>query len=142
MHGSKNVFFAVCKPYAHGFRRGGKTIFHSRGIMAGCRRILQGKTGGMSVKDWPPDVKEKISQWMEATERLHLTEYIQYIDNKKRMLLNNFIGGLARGLGMAVGFTILGAIVVLLLQDLAARNLPVIGGFLAKIVSLVQENLK
>jgi hypothetical protein len=94
------------------------------------------------VKDWPPDVKEKISQWMEATERLRLAEYIQYIDNKKRMLINNFIGGLARGLGMAVGFTILGAIVVWLLQDLAARNLPVIGGFLAKIVSLVQQNLK
>ncbi len=94
------------------------------------------------MKDWPPDVKEKISQWMEATERLRLAEYIQYIDNKKRMFLNNFIGGLARGVGMAVGFTILGAIVILLLQDLAARNLPVIGGFLAKIVSMVQENLK
>ncbi len=94
------------------------------------------------MKDWPPDVKEKISQWMESTERLRLAEYIQYVDNKKRMLLDSFIGGLARGLGMAVGFTILGAIVVLLLQDLAARNLPVIGGFLAKIVSMVQENLK
>jgi len=94
------------------------------------------------VKDWPPDVKEKISQWMEATERLRLAEYIQYIDNKKRMLLNHFIGGLAHGLGMAVGFTILGAVVVLMLQDLAARNLPVIGDFLAKIVSMVQDNLK
>jgi hypothetical protein len=124
--------------------RKGKTTFHSGGIPEkNCLCIFEpGKTGEHIVKDWPPDVKEKISQWMEATERLRLAEYIQYIDNKKRMLINNFIGGLARGLGMAVGFTILGAIVVWLLQDLAARNLPVIGGFLAKIVSLVQQNLK
>ncbi len=94
------------------------------------------------MKDWPQDVKEKISQWMEATERLRLAEYIEYIDNKKRMLFIHFIGGVARGLGMAVGFTILGAIVILMLQDLAARNLPVIGDFLAKIVSMVQDNLK
>lgn len=94
------------------------------------------------MKDWPQDVKEKISQWMEATERLHLAEYIQYIDNKKRMLLIQFIGGLARGLGTAVGFTILGAVVILILQNLAARNLPLIGDFLAKLVSLVQQKLE
>jgi hypothetical protein len=98
--------------------------------------------GVMAVKDWPQDVKEKISQWMEATERLHLAEYIQYVDNKRRMLFLQFIGGLARGLGMAVGFTILGAIVILVLQNLAARNLPVIGDFLAKLVTLVQDKLE
>ncbi len=94
------------------------------------------------MKDWPQDLKEKISQWMEATERLHLTEYIQYVENKKRMLFLQFIGGLARGLGTAVGFTILGAIVIIILQNLAARNLPLIGDFLAKLVTLVQNKLE
>ncbi len=94
------------------------------------------------MKDWPEGIQEKISQWIEATERLRLADYIRYMDDKKRMLWNHFIGGLARGLGMAVGFTILGAIVVLILQDLATRNLPVIGDFLAQIVSLVQKNLE
>ena len=94
------------------------------------------------MKDWPQDVKEKISQWMEATERLRLAEYIQYVDNKKRMLFLQFIGGLARGLGTAVGFTVLGAIVILILRNLASRNLPVIGDFLAKLVNLVQDKMK
>ena len=49
---------------------------------------------------------------------------------------------LARGLGMAVGFTILGAALVIVLQGLAQRNLPVIGDFLAEIVQIVQRRLE
>lgn len=43
---------------------------------------------------------------------------------------------------MAVGFTILGAMLVIMLQRLASRNLPVIGDFLAQIVSIVQRRLE
>ena len=45
-------------------------------------------------------------------------------------------------LGMAVGFTILGAILVIILQDLARHNLPLIGDMLAQIVSVVQKQLE
>jgi hypothetical protein len=54
----------------------------------------------------------------------------------------NFVGGLFRGLGMAVGFTILGAIVLMLLRRLMYLNLPIIGDFIADIVRIVQEHLK
>ena len=50
--------------------------------------------------------------------------------------------GLARGMGMAVGFTLLGAVLVILLQRLAQQNLPVIGDFLAQIVTIVQRRLE
>ena len=50
--------------------------------------------------------------------------------------------GVARGVGMAVGFTILGAILVIILQDLARHNLPLIGDMLAQIVSVVQKQLE
>ena len=49
---------------------------------------------------------------------------------------------MARGVGMAVGFTILGAILVIVLQDLARHNLPLIGDMLAQIVSVVQKQLE
>lgn len=50
--------------------------------------------------------------------------------------------GLARGVGTAVGFTILGALLLLVLQRLAQQNLPVIGNFLADIVTFVQNRLE
>lgn len=95
----------------------------------------------MDKEDWPQDLKDKITEWIDATQRLGLSEYVKYMENRKRWLVRNFVDGLARGVGMAIGFTILGAVVVIILQDLAKRNLPVIGDFLAQIVNIVQTKL-
>ncbi len=61
--------------------------------------------------------------------------------NLKRLLWINFLSGIARGFGMAVGFTILGAIMIAFIQRITVDNLPGIGRFLADVVRLVQENL-
>ena len=84
----------------------------------------------------------QIDRWIAAMERLRLSEYVRYADDRRRMFWSNFWGGVARGVGMAVGFTILGALLVLVLRDLAQRNLPLIGDALAEIVSVVQRQLK
>ncbi|WP_407638197.1 DUF5665 domain-containing protein [Caldanaerobius polysaccharolyticus] len=74
-------------------------------------------------------------------EKLKLVEYMELLQNPWRLFWLNFIGGLYRGLGMAVGFTILGAIVIYFLQRLVALNIPVIGNMIAQIVKIVQQNL-
>ena len=84
----------------------------------------------------------QIDRWIAAMERLRLADYVRYVDNRKRMFWSNFLGGVARGVGMAVGFTILGAVLILILQDLAKHNLPLIGDVLAQIVSVVQKRLQ
>ena len=45
-------------------------------------------------------------------------------------------------MGMAIGFTLLGAALVLLLKGLAERNLPVIDDFLAELLSIVQGRME
>ena len=84
----------------------------------------------------------QMDRWLASMERLRLAEYVRYVDDRKRLFWSSFVGGMARGVGMAVGFTILGAVLVLILQDLAKHNLPVIGDFLAQIVSVVQKRLE
>jgi hypothetical protein len=54
------------------------------------------------------------------------------------MIMSNFVAGLARGIGMAVGFSLLGAAVVYALQQFAMQNVPVIGEFIARIVKVVE----
>ena len=46
-----------------------------------------------------------------------------------------------RGCGFAVGFSILGAVVVIIARKLALDNLPVIGEFFAEVVRMVQIKL-
>lgn len=84
----------------------------------------------------------KMEEYLQRLEGLGLTEYLRYVQDRRRFLRTQFLGGLARGMGMAVGFTILGAVLVVVLKGLAERNLPLIGDFLAQIVSIVQGRLE
>ncbi len=86
-------------------------------------------------------LREQVERMLTSLERMRFEEYLKYVDNRKRQLANSFLLGLARGAGTAVGFSILGALVVMLLQNLAKKNLPLIGGFLAELARLVLERL-
>ena len=94
------------------------------------------------MKEWTAWMANKLDEHILQLERLRLPEYIRYLEDKRRFCRMQLLGGVMRGLGTAIGFTILGAVLVWLLQGLAQRNLPVIGDFLAEIVGLVQRRLE
>lgn len=87
------------------------------------------------------ELEKKIHEIALQLEKAKIAEYVDILNNRKRLLYINFIGGLARGFGMAVGFTVLGAFVIYLLQKMISWNLPLIGDFIADLVKIVQENL-
>lgn len=80
----------------------------------------------------------KISQQME---KLNIAEYVALLNNPRRYLFINFMGGIARGLGIAVGATLLAAAFIYFLQRLVVLNLPLIGDFIANLVKIVTEQL-
>ena len=94
------------------------------------------------MKEWTVWMANKLDEHIMYLERLRLPEYVRYLEDRKRYYRMQFLGGMVRGLGTAIGFTILGAVLVWLLQGLAQRNLPVIGDFLAEIVALVQHRVE
>lgn len=94
------------------------------------------------MKEWTAWMANKLDEHIATLERMHLPDYIRFLDDRKRFYRMHFIGGIIRGLGSAIGFTILGAVLVWFLQALAQRNLPVIGDFLADIVNMVQRRLE
>lgn len=75
----------------------------------------------------------------DTMERLAVALGMPKYYSRRKMLQRSFLSGLARGLGMAVGFTILGALLISLLTFLASKNLPIIGEFIADIVHMVQS---
>ncbi|WXJ86855.1 hypothetical protein MHOCP_08710 [Moorella humiferrea] len=83
----------------------------------------------------------KIEQLMAAMEKASLAEWVELYRRPWRLLILNFAAGVARGLGIAVGFAILGAIVVYIVRELALLNLPVIGKLIAEIVRMVQQEI-
>jgi len=99
----------------------------------------------MADKNRPEDtgyLARKIEELGTAMEKMKLAEYVELLNRPARLFYLNFFAGIARGLGMAVGFTILGAFIIYTLQRLQVLNLPVIGEFIADIVKIVQNNLR
>lgn len=87
-------------------------------------------------------LKQKIDELSLNLERMKLAEYVELLNKPKRLLYINFISGLARGLGIAVGFTLLGALVLFILQRIVVLNLPLVSDFIATLVRLVQLQLE
>ncbi|MQL53692.1 hypothetical protein GFC01_15780 [Desulfofundulus thermobenzoicus] len=86
-------------------------------------------------------LRDKITELSLNMEKMKLAEYVSLLEHPWRLLYVNFLAGLARGVGIAVGFALLGAVLVIILQRLVMLNLPVIGGFIAEIVTIVQSRL-
>jgi uncharacterized protein (DUF697 family) len=74
-------------------------------------------------------------------EKMRIAEYVQLLDRPWRLIYLNLLAGVARGVGVALGFTILGTILVYILRDVVAANLPGIGEFIADMVRTVQQQL-
>ena len=52
------------------------------------------------------------------------------------------VSGMARGIGIAIGFTFFAATILYVLQMLGKLNLPIIGDYIADIVRIVQRQLE
>lgn len=95
-----------------------------------------GKSGYLRI------INRKIDQIALNMEKFKLIDYVYYLENPRKLFFANFIGGLARGFGMAVGFTLLGAVAIYLLQTVVRMNLPLIGEFITEIVNIVLDNMR
>ncbi|MGQ9511651.1 MAG: DUF5665 domain-containing protein [Thermodesulfitimonas sp.] len=74
-------------------------------------------------------------------EKMRLAEYVHLREHSWRLMYINLIAGIARGVGIAIGFTILGAILVYILRSLVAAHLPGSGRFIAEVVRMVELHL-
>ncbi|SHH63276.1 DUF5665 domain-containing protein [Desulfosporosinus lacus] len=75
----------------------------------------------------------------ETLEKMRLAEYIGYLNRPGRMLWFNFLVGLIRGLGTALGAGLLAGFAYFLLKRIVVLNLPVIGGFIAELSKYVNQ---
>lgn len=57
-----------------------------------------------------------------------------------RQFLDNLIYGIGRGFGISIGMLVIGSIFLLILKELV--SLPIIGEYIAKIVTIVERYLE
>ncbi|MFO7819848.1 MAG: DUF5665 domain-containing protein [Halanaerobacter sp.] len=86
-------------------------------------------------------LKKAIERFIINAEKMKMAEYIELFNSPRRLIYLNFVAGLARGFGIAIGVTLLGAIFLSILYRVADLNLPLIGEYIAQLVIIVQQHL-
>ncbi len=89
-------------------------------------------------------LNHNIQKLSEQMERNRIEEYTSMMVRPWKFLAVNFLAGVARGFGLALGMTLVVAIVVYVLGQVLVHfiDVPFIGEYIAQIVAFVNEALK
>ena len=87
-------------------------------------------------------LNQRVAKLVQEFEKFNIAEYLILLNNPRRFFWINFLGGVARGLGVALGATVVAAILISILQRVVVLNLPIIGDYIAEIVRIVQNRMR
>ncbi|CAM4258435.1 DUF5665 domain-containing protein [Paenibacillus tarimensis] len=104
---------------------------------------MSGKTEDLDgVKQSLNTLKTRLERISDDLERAKIAEYVDLLNRPVSLMWRNLLGGTARGVGIAIGFTFFAATILYMLQMLGKLNLPIIGDYIADIVRIVQHQLE
>ncbi len=93
--------------------------------------------------------KSKFEKLMKNIDKLNFTltknnliDLAEILGNRKELLIRNLIAGMAKGIGIGIGFSLLTAVLIIILQKIVTLNIPVIGDYISDIVEIVDRNRK
>lgn len=87
-------------------------------------------------------LKRTLLMVSDSLERAKIADYVLLLNSPRRLIYLNLLAGLSRGVGMALGFTLLAAIIIYLMTRSFLVNLPVVGDFLGELVWIIQQYLR
>ena len=90
------------------------------------------------------ELYESLKQGLSALESIairleksRIADYADLMGRPKKLLIRNFMGGIARGVGFSFGFSVLVATIIYVLNLLVGLDLPLIGDFIANLLDYV-----
>lgn len=84
-------------------------------------------------------LSERMDELYEKLSEKNFSRFAEILASPRRIFWRSFLAGIARGIGSAIGFSILGALLIYLLRYIVMLNLPVIGAFIRDIWEIVNE---
>jgi len=90
----------------------------------------------------PNYLQEQVQALIDGLKYKEIAEYVQLMNRPFKLIWNNLLSGVARGVGIALGFTVFLVTSLYVLRALGALNLPIVGDYIADIVKVVQAQLE
>ena len=83
--------------------------------------------------------KNRNKQINKKIKESNLLDTFYIWGNNKEIIKRNFLAGIFRGIGIGIGFTLITAIIVALLNKIIKLNIPIIGEYVSDIVEIVKN---
>ena len=85
-------------------------------------------------------IKRYLERLILIIERSRIRDYMMLTDSKRRLFVINFVAGLGKGFGQAIGFSLLAGVAFFILASWV--DLPIIGQYIAKLIDIVENYRK
>ena len=97
-----------------------------------------------STEELKDKLHAKLDQVILSIERSSISDYVTMIKRPWKYLFLTFVSGIVRGVGLAIGLTIVAAMAIFILTKILSHlvTLPFIGQMLAQLVEYVNTYLK
>lgn len=82
-------------------------------------------------------IENKMESLILIIERSRIREYMMLTDSKRRLFMINFVAGMGKGFGQAIGFSVLTALAIYLVSKWV--NLPIIGQYIAEFLDIIDQ---
>ncbi|MBQ8165277.1 MAG: hypothetical protein IJZ94_05635 [Clostridia bacterium] len=79
---------------------------------------------------------DKIAQ---KIEKMRTLDYVFFVEHPYKRIWHNFVNGIARGVGSAIGFSVIFALIVMILEWIGKINVPFISTFVNFILGLTEK---
>lgn len=104
---------------------------------------LDKKTNGkykIIYRDLEKKILIQLDRLNYILNRNKVLDLIEIAGNTKKFLIRNFLSGIIKGIGVGIGFSVITALIIYLLQKIIKLNIPVISKYIADIVEIVQKS--
>ena len=81
-------------------------------------------------------IRRYLERLILIIERSRIRDFMMLTDSKRRLFVINFIAGIGKGFGQAIGFTVLAAITFYIVTGWV--DLPIIGKYISDIIDIVE----
>lgn len=107
------------------------------------KKIRLNKENKEKYKDVNKNIEEKILIQLNKLNYIlnknKILDLIELTGNTKKFLIRNFTSGIIKGIGVGIGFSIITAFIIYLLQKIIKLNIPVISNYIADIIEIVEK---
>lgn len=86
------------------------------------------------------DPFDRLQRLADRLEAMRIADYLELLEKPRKLIAANFLAGIARGLGFALGTTIVFAIVVEVLRRIILINIPLLSDYLVEIIHMIERS--